>query len=133
MSVLEWPSFYAGGILVPRLRLLLQSHRQRIETFEGPKISVCVQGLRIKWILPLKWDTRPYFLPVLELKHVCERKRYDMLISDSRTIGIGSEKAKMSSKLSCGDTEGETLRPAEGLFSPRKEGMQPRPEERKEA
>lgn len=68
---------------------------------------VCVQGLRIKWSLPLKWDTLPCFLPVLELQHVWERKRYDMLISDSRTIGIGDEeKAKKSSKLSCGDTWG---------------------------
>lgn len=59
-----------------------------------------------------------------------------MLISDSRTIDIGSEKKeKMSSKLSCGDTEGETLRPAENtaMFSSPKEGMQPRSEERKEA
>lgn len=68
---------------------------------------------------------------------MCERgKRYDMLISDSRTIGIGSEE-KTSSKLSCGDTEGETLRPAENvaMFSPPhpQEGMQSRPEERKEA
>lgn len=60
-----------------------------------------------------------------------------MLISDSRTIGIGSEE-KTSSKLSCGDTEGETLRPAENvaMFSPPphpQEGMQSRPEERKEA
>lgn len=100
---------------------------------------LCAQGLQIRWILPLKWDTRPYFLPVLELKHVCARKRYDMLISDSRTIGVGSkeEKAKMSSKLSSGDMEGETLRPTEDLpqcFLPHpQEGMQPRPEERKEA
>lgn len=86
------------GFLSPApVRLLPQSHRQRIETFEGPKISVCVQGLQIKWILPLKWDARPYFLPVLELKHVWERERYDMLISDSRTIGIGSEEKRVQS------------------------------------
>lgn len=122
------------GFLSPApLRLLPQSHRQRIETFEGPKISVCVQGLQIKWILPLKWDARPYFLPVLELKHVWERERYDMLISDSRTIGIRSEE-KTSSKLSCGDTEGETLRPAENVAIPTptpKKGCSPDPRREK--
>lgn len=56
-----------------------------------------------------------------------------MLISDSRTIDIGSEE-KTSSKLSCGDTEGETLRPAENvaMFSlpppPRRDAVQTRGE-----
>lgn len=58
-----------------------------------------------------------------------------MLISDSRTIGLGSEE-KTSSKLSCGDTEGETLRPAENvaIFSPphppRRDAVQTRGEKR---
>lgn len=58
-----------------------------------------------------------------------------MLISDSRTIGLGSEE-KTSSKLSCGDTEGETLRPAENvaMFSPPptpKKGCSPDPRREK--
>lgn len=57
-----------------------------------------------------------------------------MLISDSRTIGIGSEE-KRSSKLSCGDTEGETLQPAENvamffLLTPKK-GCSPDPRREK--
>lgn len=77
----------------------------------------------------MKWDTCPYFLLLLELKHVEERKRYDMLISDSRTIGVGSEEPgkKMSSKLGCGDSGGKALRSMENaaLFSPSKQGCGP--------
>lgn len=76
----------------------------------------------MKWIPPLKQDACPYFLLVLELKHVEERKRYNMLISDSRTIGVGSEEPekKMSSKLGCRDSGGKAA-----MFSPPKKGCSP--------
>lgn len=77
----------------------------------------------------MKRDTCPYFLLVLEVKHVEERKRYDMLISDSRTIGVGSEEPEkeMSSKLGCGDRGGKALRSVENaaVFSPSKKGCGP--------
>lgn len=52
-----------------------------------------------------------------------------MLISDSRTIGVGSKEPekKMSSKLGCGDSGGKALRSVENVavFSPPKKGCGP--------
>lgn len=77
----------------------------------------------------MKRDTCPYFLLLLELKPVEERKRYDMLISDSRTIGLGSEEPekKMSSKLGWGDSGVKALGSVENaaVFSPSKKGCDP--------